>query len=87
MALFNKTKTYITIVAPLKKMVDNLKGYINEQKVSISQLNQNKREIEKSIIESDSEIARSEFTAAKIQELIGIDNVEEDLPIADDTAE
>jgi len=87
MALFNKTKNYMTIVAPLKKMVDNLKGYINEQKASISRLNQNKREIEKSITESDSEIVRSEFTAVKIQELIGINNVEEDLPAADDTAE
>jgi len=80
MALFNKTKNYMTIVAPLKKMVDNLKGYINEQKASISRLNQNKREIEKSITESDSEIVRSEFTAAKIQELIGTDNVEENSP-------
>jgi predicted RNase H-like nuclease (RuvC/YqgF family) len=70
MAIFGKTKNYESIVAPLKKMVDNLKSYVDEQKTKIAQLKQDREDIDKDIKLSEGEIAKSEFTTGKIRELI-----------------
>ena len=70
MALFSTEKTYVSIVAPLKKMVTDLTSYIEEQKVKISSLTKQKSDIEDDISLSESEIAKSEFTTEKISDMM-----------------
>jgi predicted component of type VI protein secretion system len=72
MSLF-KQKNYASLVAPLKKMVDDLTTYMDEQSTQIANLEQQKREIEATIQTSETEIAKSKFTSAKINDLLGLD--------------
>lgn len=73
MALFGGPKNYASIVAPLKKMVADLGTYIEEQKKKITDLTDQKTKIEEDIALSESEIAKSNFTTGKINDLLGSD--------------
>lgn len=86
-------KNYATIVAPLKKMAADLAQYISEQETKIEDIDSqiNVLNDEKSV--SQSEIAKSNFTTSKINDLIasdldenGIADVDE-LPETDDSEE
>lgn len=72
MSLFG-TKDYVGIVAPLKKMVDDLKNYVDGQRKTIIKLQNDKIEIEKNIGISNTEISKSDFTINKITDLLAID--------------
>lgn len=73
MALFSGPKNYASIVAPLKKMVADLTTYISEQEKKIDNLEIEKAEIEANITLANSEITKSNFTTAKINDLLGTD--------------
>ena len=91
-------KNYATIVAPLKQMVTNLSDYIEEKKNQISNyrddivmLEKKKEEFEDEILESQSEINKSNHTTGKINDLLGLDLDDDgiadvnELPEEDDT--
>lgn len=94
MALFG-AKNYASIVAPLKKMVDDLQTYISEQTTRIDNLEIQKKKIEDDIDYSNTEIMKSNATSAKINALLGEDldgdgtpDVDEiEVPVNDSTAE
>lgn len=71
MTLFNKSKDYTSIVAPLKKMVTDLKDYVAAKQRQISNLETQKIQIEANIFKSEDEISKSNFTSEKISELLG----------------
>ena len=73
MSIFGSKKNYASIVAPLKKMADDLSTYISEQNQRITNLEVQRAQIDASIAESNSEIAKSNFTTTKINELIAAD--------------
>ena len=71
MALFSAAeKNYVSIVAPLKTIVESLSSYIEEQKIKISSLNKRKIDIEDDISLSEIEIEKSEFTTEKISDMM-----------------
>ena len=91
MALFG-AKNYASIVAPLKKMVDDLQTYISEQTQQIAQLELQKAKIEDDIDYSNTEIMKSNSTSMKIHSLLS-DDLDEDgtpdvdeLPVSDSTS-
>lgn len=67
-------KSYGSIVAPLKKMMNDLNAYVKEQQVKISKLNAQKRKINDDINLSETEILKSEGTATKLSELLSPDS-------------
>jgi len=73
MALFGGPKNYASIVAPLKQMVADLNEYVDQKKQQIVNLLQQKSRIEETIWESESEINKSNFTTAKINDLLAAD--------------
>lgn len=93
MGLFGATKSYATIVAPLKKMVTDLQTYMDEQARNIASLEDQKAKIEADIDHSQMEITKSSATATKINSLLGEDldndgtpDVDE-IPVSDSTSE
>jgi hypothetical protein len=73
MALFAGPKSYNSIVAPLKKIEGELSTYIGDQKQAVQNLESDKKEIDGKIAVSNLEVKKSEHTAGKIAELLGID--------------
>ncbi|MFW9871546.1 MAG: hypothetical protein ACFFG0_00385 [Candidatus Thorarchaeota archaeon] len=72
MAIF-KAKNYASIVAPLKKMVNDLKTYVGSKSDEILNLNNQRDQIDKDIGVCQSEIKKSNFSIDKINELISVD--------------
>jgi len=70
-SIFNKEKNYEIIVAPLKKIESDLSMYIGDQRNNISALEEERRDINVKIHDSNDEIKKSEFTVTKIAELLG----------------
>lgn len=73
--MFGK-KNYETIVAPLKKVKDELSVYMSDQKTNIIGLEETKNQINLKINIADNEIQKSERTLTSIEELI-IDSIEQ----------
>jgi hypothetical protein len=75
MALFSspKEKTYADIVSPLKQIESDLSTYIGDKTNQISNLEQEKKQIDKDISAADLEVKKSEHTVVKISELLGTD--------------
>lgn len=69
--LKKKPKNYESIVAPLTKIEEDLSLYIGDQRNNISGLEEERREINTKIHDSNDEIKKSEFTVTKIAELLG----------------
>jgi len=83
-------KNYASIVAPLKKMAQDLTDYVAAQRDKITGLEEEKAQIEADIQLSESEILKSNFTTTKINDLLGSDLDEdgiadvEELPVTED---
>jgi hypothetical protein len=73
MAIFGGTRDYNSIVAPLKKMENDLSTYIGDQRNTVSELELDKKEIDEKISDSNLEMKKSEHTVTKIAELLGTD--------------
>lgn len=63
-------KTYADYIAPLKKMVEDLKNHVSMQESHIDDQEAAKFEIERDIINSRTEIKNSQNTIDKISEII-----------------
>jgi len=63
-------ETHDSIVAPLKKIIENLKNHIRNHTMNINKLSVEKVKIEKGISNSRTEISKSDKTAKKIGKLI-----------------
>lgn len=68
--IFGKAKSYESIVAPLNKIESDLATYVGEQQVNISVLEDERKNIDMLIENSNSEITKSKFTVKKIGELL-----------------
>lgn len=66
----SKKKRYADFVAPLTKMIDDLKGYITEQQQKIRENNKQIKELELSNDDSTSEINNSKHTVEKLTEVV-----------------
>lgn len=67
-----KKKTHAIIVAPLKKMANNLKDYIRKQNITVKRFNDEKEVIDNQILYSKNEISESENTLEKLNEMVSI---------------
>lgn len=65
-----KKKTYASITAPLGKMLDELKSYIQSQKTQILRFNTQKNEIDKKIAVSENEINSSKHSVEQLSKII-----------------
>ena len=84
MILFNGPKNYATLVAPLKKIVDDLNTYMDEMTSKIKGLEVDKAQISAEINISKTEIAKSNFTTIKISEMVVTEDIYEN-EIVDDS--
>lgn len=75
MALFGtpKPRTYADIVSPLQKIESDLSLYIGDKTNEITNLEDEKKQIDKDIGEANLEVKKSEHTVVKIAELLGSD--------------
>lgn len=65
-----KKQTYDTIVSPLKKILNDLNAYIENQRAKITDLEFTKQEINNSIKTSENEIQKSNTTVEKLSDLV-----------------
>ena len=75
MALFGtpKQRTFADIVYPLKQIEADLSTYIGDKGNEITNLEEEKKRIDKNIADADFEVKKSEHTVVKISELLGSD--------------
>ena len=84
---FGEKKNYASIVAPLKKIETELSTYVADQNNVITDLEQQKKDIEKRISDSQMEIKKSENTVIKITGLLSLDLDEDGIADVDELPE